>query len=471
MGFAGGGGGVLTNHTHDTAITNDGGSLAANATQFGLSNQSMLVSDGSNIQELAVGSEGDNLGVTGGALTWGASVHSILADILVLANSTTIGDYTQPTSSTCSSTATGTLTPDWTWDGTATGWTLGTGCVIAASQLAITCRSDGVTASRNASRDLAADIGETWIGNTWVMRFKMSGTSLTNNNVGQGWKFDTMVADTTAVTAEDPASGPVYAGVMDLSLHASGGGTGDRHAQAWTNSATQNNTGSSFSNPVTLTWYVQLTNDGTNIVVKVYSDSGFSSLIESLSIAQTTASDLQSSLKYLVIRSFVQGITTASTVYVEDINFWNDVDDVVTSNPCSNTIDDDVATYWKSDTETNPNVYVDMSSATTTSNLALYPNAATTETEIKIQSSSNASDWTDKRTITFSNLTAGAWNYIRFNLVSARYWRIYGSSGSSYFLQIDEIKVLNSVSDADVRNLHGHRSISSSDTSLNNAGV
>ena len=75
-----------------------------------------------------------------------------------------------------------------------------------------------------------------------------------------------------------------------------------------------------------------------------------------------------------------------------------------------------------------------MASATTTSNLALYPNAASTETEIKIQSSPNASDWTDQRTITYSNLTAGAWNYIRFNLVSARYWRIYGSSGSSAFL-------------------------------------
>ena len=38
-------------------------------------------------------------------------------------------------------------------------------------------------------------------------------------------------------------------------------------------------------------------------------------------------------------------------------------------------------------------------------------------------------------------------------------------------MQIDEIKVLDSVTDADVRNLHGHISISNSDTSLNNAGT
>jgi len=70
MGFSGGGAGVLTNHTHDTAVTNDGGALAANATMFGLTNQSMLVSDGTNIQELSLGSEADILTSTGGAVSW-----------------------------------------------------------------------------------------------------------------------------------------------------------------------------------------------------------------------------------------------------------------------------------------------------------------------------------------------------------------------------------------------------------------
>jgi hypothetical protein len=112
-----------------------------------------------------------------------------------------------------------------------------------------------------------------------------------------------------------------------------------------------------------------------------------------------------------------------------------------------------------------------MSSSTTTSNLALYPNTGTTETEITIQSSDDAAAWTTQRTITWSNLTEGAWNYIRFNIVSSRYWRIYGNSGNSVDMQIDEIKVLDAVSDANVRTLHGHIGISSSDTSLNNAGV
>jgi len=111
MGFGGGGGGVLTAHTHDPAIPLDGGSLAANATSFSLANQSLLVSDGANIQELLLGSDGDNLTSLGGALSWEAHVAGdVLAENLVMANSTTIGDYTQPTSATCSSA--GALAPD-----------------------------------------------------------------------------------------------------------------------------------------------------------------------------------------------------------------------------------------------------------------------------------------------------------------------------------------------------------------------
>jgi len=70
MGFSGGGGGVLTNHTHDTAVTNDGGALAANVTQFGLSNGSILYSDGTNIQELSAGGSAQVLAVSGGIPAW-----------------------------------------------------------------------------------------------------------------------------------------------------------------------------------------------------------------------------------------------------------------------------------------------------------------------------------------------------------------------------------------------------------------
>jgi hypothetical protein len=67
MGFGGGGSNVTKPHTHDSTIVQDGGSLAPNVTQFGLSAGSILYSDGSNIQELTVASASDELRVNAGA--------------------------------------------------------------------------------------------------------------------------------------------------------------------------------------------------------------------------------------------------------------------------------------------------------------------------------------------------------------------------------------------------------------------
>lgn len=75
MGFGGGGSNITKAHTHDSNIVQDGGSLAANVTQFGLSAGSVLYSDGSNIQELVVGSPATTLTVNAGATApeWAAA--------------------------------------------------------------------------------------------------------------------------------------------------------------------------------------------------------------------------------------------------------------------------------------------------------------------------------------------------------------------------------------------------------------
>ncbi len=68
MGFGGGNTGSLPDHDHDPLVSNDGGTLNANATSFNLSSGSILYSDGSNIQELAVGSASDELRVSGASI-------------------------------------------------------------------------------------------------------------------------------------------------------------------------------------------------------------------------------------------------------------------------------------------------------------------------------------------------------------------------------------------------------------------
>ena len=82
MGFSGGGANVTLAHTHDGTVVQDGGSLAANATQFGLTNGSLLVSDGTNIQEIGVGASGYVLGTaTGTTPTWEASAAAIVMNV------------------------------------------------------------------------------------------------------------------------------------------------------------------------------------------------------------------------------------------------------------------------------------------------------------------------------------------------------------------------------------------------------
>ena len=105
--------------------------------------------------------------------------------------------------------------------------------------------------------------------------------------------------------------------------------------------------------------------------------------------------------------------------------------------------------------------------------LAYYANSATTESQIKLQYATNAggvSSWNDLRTINTSDLTNGQYNYIRFNNAVGRYLRVYGNSGASGVLAINELKV-QEPSDSVVANTHGHLGISNSDTSLNLDGT
>ena len=133
--------------------------------------------------------------------------------------------------------------------------------------------------------------------------------------------------------------------------------------------------------------------------------------------------------------------------------------------PSSNAKDGNTGTVWKTNASTNPFIYVDMGSAANLSALAWYNDPATTETSIKIQSSSNASAWTDERVILTSRLASTAYSFIRFNVVNARYIRIYGNSGSSLVLASAEIKV-HKQTDSELILNHGHLSISNSDTGI-----
>jgi len=131
----------------------------------------------------------------------------------------------------------------------------------------------------------------------------------------------------------------------------------------------------------------------------------------------------------------------------------------------SNAKDGNTSTVWKTNTEANPLIYADMGSNVNLCALAWYHESATTEATVKLQTSTDASNWTDVRTISVGNLVASTYNYIRFNVKTARYLRIYGNSGGSVVLASAEIKVQKKT-DAELLISHGHLSISATDTGI-----
>ena len=129
---------------------------------------------------------------------------------------------------------------------------------------------------------------------------------------------------------------------------------------------------------------------------------------------------------------------------------------------------DDTSIFWQSNAETNPAIYLDLGGAATNClGMAIYLHANTTETEIQIRMDATTSFTSAdaRRTITVSNLTAGAWNYIRWNLKTLRYLQVYGNSGNSSVLAISEIKYLTKTDSEILRDL-GIISISATDTNL-----
>jgi len=90
MGFSGGGSSVTKPHTHDSTILQDGGNLDfKNITQSDMSASSMTYSDGVHLQELAIGSAGETLSVTGGVPTWAAG--AVPTGTVVLDDHTAVG--------------------------------------------------------------------------------------------------------------------------------------------------------------------------------------------------------------------------------------------------------------------------------------------------------------------------------------------------------------------------------------------
>ena len=391
---------------------------------------------------------------------------SVNADQVVMPASTTIGDFSTPSSAIASSAA---GAADWIFDGTATGWTTtadgGTADVNSTSSGKVYIQANSANDVPRVSYDLNTALGGN-AGNTWVLRFKIENTNYDNNAAGQAVGFDVGLSSAADVTAAENPYGVTDTIMFHMAAHGAGSNMNGA-IKSWNSTAQASNT-SLYATPFTLnsgTFYVQVTRlSASSAKMEVFSDATYATAISGWDVTLASFTTNPSSLRYFFVRLFYQTVSDTNTFEISDMQLWNNT----TSGggqAASNAVDNDTATYWESTSETNPNIYVDLGSNKNCGNMAIWWNSNSTETQIKLQSSTNASSWDDLRTINVTSLTAGQYNYIRFNLATARYFRIYGNSGSAYVMAINEIKNTEFTVDS-VATGHGHLAISNSDTSL-----
>jgi hypothetical protein len=384
-----------------------------------------------------------------------AAGGAVSGDEVVMPYSTTIGDYSTPASATASSAATVTATPDYETDFSVnTGWTQGGGGDITVNTG--TSKADWDCGTGTTDSDLTYDLGSGNVSDTkWIIRFQLNVANIANSSasschIGFG------ISDTAGgYAASQAAIGfACSAGTNDDDYYGFGNASGtfvDNNKKLMTDTPSSSET-----------YYVQVRRvSSTEAEIKLFSASDYTGLVETNAF---TISSSITSLRYIKFASRSQNVNTCNGT-VNNIKFWNNISQVDESHPASNAVDDDTATYWQSNAETNPNIYVDVSSNKNIGAMTVYWNSNSTETQIKLQSSTNASAWTDLRTLNVTSLTAGQYNYIRFNVAIGRYFRVYGNSGTSYVMAINEIKC-EEFTDAELIVDHGHLAISSSDTSL-----
>lgn len=225
----------------------------------------------------------------------------------------------------------------------------------------------------------------------------------------------------------------------------------------------------SFQPVVGTTYYFEIARtSSTAYIVRRYSDSTYATVSDSVAgvCAATTAT-----LRYLKIcNRVVSAATVVDIGVIDDIRVYSGTATPTTSDIA---IDGNTGDRWESASEVNPWIRLELSTSADKepSEIALWPHANTTATEIKIQTSPDAATWTDKRKITVSSLSMGAWNYIRFNrdIALIRYVRIYGNDGGAKVLAIGEFKLLIPT-ESNWNRRHGHLSISATDTTLSLSG-
>lgn len=380
---------------------------------------------------------------------------------------TTIGNYTQPSAAVSTSSvpsATTTIDDDFTsyanqaavdavYIPTNTG---GGGDMVLGNTITdlINAQALGSNSADNRSgvtRDLTS-ISDS----AWVMRFKLVIVSSVNADANYNTVWIGLGSTTgLAGTNQD---------FIGMALHRTTT-TGEIHTMESDGAIVNTVFDQTFATDLTaVTHYVEIIRTSTTAyTIELFSDSSFSTSVEKEtgSVPSTVAT-----LRYFKVMSGDQSGAGSVVCTIDDVQIY---DGVTSAGDTDSSIDDSTTTSWKSDAEVNPAIYVDMASNKEVAGLAIHlDRTTTTETEIEIRVSTDVtfSAAETVRTLLVSDFTDDTWRFISLPRLAddRRYVQIYGSSGASVILKINEIKYL-AVTDWDRD--HYHKYLDPDSTSAN----
>jgi len=292
----------------------------------------------------------------------------------------------------------------------------------------------------------------------WLMRFKLNMSCVNDNNDGTGQRIFIGIADTAGLVNANQDS--IWFGIITNSA-------GEFYYTSTTNGAQPfNSARTNFSclTPATCDQiFVEISRTSTtNANFRIYSCACFCMLTEEMC---QTVNAATIGLRFVKVLADAGDATPCGrlTGTVDCLQIW----DNISSTRACQAIDGCTNTFWQSDSETNPAIYVDMMCAVDATGIAIHPNSNTTITVAKIRASTDATftDSENVRTIQWSDLTNCMYNFINFNRLpeDRRFIQIIGDDAGAAILSINEIEI-NCATNID--RIHGHLEICPNDKDL-----
>lgn len=382
--------------------------------------------------------------------------------------SNTIGDYSQPASATASSESEDSFTPDAVW-GPSDNQTIeqfnlwanqaaldaafpsssSTYAVASYTNQRIDAFMDGSFAG--ATQYLYHDIKAAIFSNTkFIKRFKLTITTIDNcsGGTGQGAIYISLQSGTGAYnTSQDRI-------ILSIESTAT---TKQYRVESTDGVAFAFGSGNVFTHAAAIeTVYVEVRRTSTtNVRVTLSTTSAYDADIETVN--HTVVADVQD-LRYLHVQTYDNCTAGDIVLQVDDIQIQDNSGEIYTA---SKAVDNSTTTQWKSNSEANPRIYVDLTSDRELVSLALHiDKTLTTITSFKVRATSAATGavFADADNIAYVNIsdfTDDTWRYMANNFLSEnkRYVQFYANETGVF--AINEIKARYGVTD--LRKIMDHR--------------